>query len=232
MKRQIVLSVLIFLLSFIIFIWLMFPYRYMAETALRKTGTNLSWASLSSGPFSTLLTGLEMDGKPIGDVKISYSPLSLITRSVHLSSKGPVTAEAKLSQSDCEFEADINPALVNSLTDKAELSGRLTVKGKASPKEHTASAVIYSDKTGIQTPMGKLDFEKVNANLSVKGDTVTINKLTSQDDMKLNLKGDVRYVRVAPDKSIVNITGSVNLLGSEKEITLKGRMNSLRPSIK
>lgn len=235
MKVQIAVSAALFVFFFIVFTWLTIPYGPLAENALAKfrrtSAQDISYGTVTAGPLSAKINAIEFSGSRLGDFTVHYSPFSLFSRSVGVTSEGPLKLEGTLSQSECEFNADINPALVNSLTDKAELSGKLTVKGTASPAGRTMKVSVYSDKVNVSTPLGKLGFEKVDADVSVKGNDITIEKLTSKDDMALNFKGVVRFNNLAPERSVVNVQGSAKLLGEQKNIDLKGRLDSLKPSI-
>ncbi len=195
----------------------------------------LNYSQIDSGPFSTELDKLEVDDLPVGgDLTVNYSPISLFTRSISVTSKGgAVNGSAKLSEKHTSFDLDINPAIINSLTKEAELAGKLTIKGEGSPSDMTFSANISSEKIGINTPIGRLDFTLLNAELYLEKNNLTIKRLTSQDDMALDLNGTISLNYTNPETSVANINGTVNFLGGvQKQITLKGRLNNIQPSIR
>jgi len=235
MKKQIIYGSIAFVSAFIILFLLFLPYDNLAAMGIaaiqKETKTNIRYSSISSGIFSTKLEDLEINEIPVGKVRIGYSPLSILTKSISLESTGAVNANIDFSPSDYEFDLNINSAIVNLLSDKAEFGGKITAVGTGSADDQTASGAVHLDKATIETPIGKLDFEKIDAEIDVKGNTVTIKKLTSKDVMALNLSGTINVNKKNFNLSLVNINGTVNVIGSEKKLTLKGRLNNLKPSI-
>ncbi|PLX68502.1 MAG: hypothetical protein C0603_04940 [Denitrovibrio sp.] len=236
MKRKIVLSSTVFIITLIAFIWIMFPYDKIAVVAISKiqstSKVKINYSQVSSGAFSTKISNLEVDDIPVGNVTLHYSPLTFISRSVSVDSVGTINGTAKLSEKHVEVDLDINPAIINSLTKEAEFSGKLALRGEGAPLDMSLTAHIDSDKVGINTPIGKLDFESVSTELTLEKNTLTIVQLTSKDDMALNLNGTIILNMRRPEISVSNIKGRVNVLGTQKNITLKGRLNNIKPSIR
>ncbi len=50
--------------------------------------------------------------------------------------------------------------------------------------------------------------------------------------MALDLNGTISLNYTNPETSVANINGTVNFLGVQKQITLKGRLNNIQPSIR
>lgn len=234
MKRRLILSLLIFLLSSVLFLWLLFPYGSVLRSSLKNVQreAHLSWSSISAGPFSAHLKGVEADGAPIGDVTASYSPLTIITKRVALHSDGPVTGTAEVSPHKCTFQADVHPSLINSRIEMVKIYGKFTVKGDAAPDKQTAAATMHADKAGIKTPLGIMDFKNIDADVEIKGNNILIKKLTSDGGMGLNLHGSIIYLPKSPQMSAVDLSGTFNLLGKKKKLSLKGRMSNIRASLR
>lgn len=236
MIKKITYGSIVFIVSFIIFTWLMLPYEQFAESmisrAIADSGANISYSELKSGPFSTKISGIEAETMPIGDVTLSYSPLSMITRSAGLKFEGSINGEGKISSKELNFLTTINPSLVNSQIELAELEGELRVEGRVPFQGEPALFAANSDKITVTTPLGPLAFEKVSSIVSVKGSNIDLKSLKSDDSMKLNLKGAVRLNKRNIDRSSANISGTFSLMGSEKKLTLVGRLSNLKPSIR
>jgi len=236
MKKKILISTAVFTVIFIISIWTMIPYENLIKLSLtkieRSTKYNISYTSLSSGPLSTQIDNFEINNIPLGVIKAGHGPFNLISQKIDIDIKGPVTGEAVLSESKSSFDVSISSALINSFVEKAEFEGDIRAKGKGSPAKEEAEAVISLDKVTVDSELGPLSFEKINTELSVSGNTLTIKKLTSEDDFAMNLTGTVRINQKNFAQSLVNISGSINVFGEKKELLIKGRFSSLQPSIR
>jgi len=236
MKKKLLISTAAFAILFIFFFWMMFPYGNIVKMgisrAAKDAGINISYDLVDSGPFSTKFSDLEVNGVTVGDLTASYSPISLLTRNISISSKGLITCEAEISPSNVEFTAQISPEIINSYAKgKALLSSPLAVEGTGNPQGNTALIKASTDKIEVESPIGMLPFEKMNAEISIKGYDITINKLTSNDDMNLDLKGVLKINNKNMESSVVNINGTADVFGQKKNLKIIGRFSNLQTSI-
>jgi hypothetical protein len=235
MRKQIAASVAAFIIIFTATIWLSLPYENFARQAMAQAGQSgikLETSGLKSGPFSTDISDLFINENPIGDIHLSYSPITLLTRSISFTSSGAVESAGVVSPAELTAEGSISSGLVNSQTSEATFNGDIKLKIKANLKSKTATVTAYAEKATINTPMGPMAFERINAEADYQKGLIIIKKLTSEDDLALNLKGEVKINMKRPEKSTVNISGTFNLLGQDKNITLKGSADKLTPSIR
>ena len=227
----------VFAAVFIISVWLMFPYRNVVTKAVtaaaKDSGLNISYSEVHSGPFSTVFENLDINGVPLDSLKASYSPLSVFTRSAGIKTEGLIKADADVSPSSTEYKAEISESVINSIAGgKAVLSAPLILEGTGAPDEHTAELTLAIAKLELDSPIGKLPFENLEADISVKGAEIKINKLTSKDDMNLNLRGIIKIDFKRAERSMVSISGTADVFGQQKKLTLSGRFDKIQPSIK
>jgi len=236
MKKKIITASALAILIFVFTLWLTLPYENFVIKGLsdagKQAGISISYADISSGPLSTTLKKFEVDGNPIGTVKIYYSPLKLMTGKISYKSSGAVNAEGNASNNSITFKGKVSSGLINSLIKDVDIEGDLQADIKANPEEGSADFTLLTDKLKLNTPLGPMDFEKVNANAVLENNKLTLNKLTSEDSMALDLKGNIRLNNKDITRSFIDISGTVNFMGQKKELTLKGLANNIQPSIR
>jgi hypothetical protein len=236
MKKQIIAASVLSVVIFIFTLWITLPYENFVQKALtqaeKQGGISISFSDISSGPLSTTLEELELNGNPIGTVKLSYSPLKLIMGKVGYRTSGAVNAAGVLSSDDITFKGRVSSGLINGLTDELSITGDLQADIKANPEINKAGFAIFAEKLKLNTPMGPMDFEKVTAEAVLGDNRLTINKLTSEGSMELNLKGTVRFNPKDITRSLVDMSGTFNFLGEQKQLTLKGLADNIQPSIR
>jgi len=236
MKGKILASTTLFIVTFVISLWLMFPYEKFAisiiNSATAKSGIDISYEEIESGALSTTLSELEINSIPIGKLKVGYSPLSIISKAITVDSSGYVNLKSTLSEKSSKFDLKTGGAILNALSKDVKFSGDLKSDGVFSIKEETADLKAYIDNISFKTPVGEMSLRDVRGNFNLEGDKLTVRSLTSEDSTKLRLKGDIRINRRNPVKSFVNLSGSLNLFGQEKRIRLSGRGTNIKPEIK
>lgn len=235
MKKQIIMTAALSVVIFIFTLWLSLPYENFVLKGLgeaeRQAKVSITYSDIDSGPLSTTLEDLQVNDIPVGNVKVSYSPFRLMTGSIGYSAAGAVNAKGKLSAGSFTLDGSISSGVLNKLIEDAEFTGDIKADVKADLSEMKADIAASADKVKLQTPMGPMEFEKIDIEAGYDKNTVTLKKLTSQDSMELNLKGTIRVNTRMPDKSFVDLNGTFNLIGQEKQIRLKGRADKLEPSI-
>jgi len=237
MKKKLLIGSAVFIVVFLITFFLSFPYQNVVSKVITKTGNKtglkITYGDIQSGPFGTTLTNLEINEIPIDSMTVSYSPFSVFTKSADLETRGLIKADATLSPSSTEYEAEISESVINKFaTPHAVLSAPVTVIGTGSPNDQSADFTASVGKIELESPIGKLPFENILADISIKGNNIIVNKLTSKDDMNLNLKGSVNINPKNMARSVVNIKGTAEVFGQEKKISLTGRIGNIKPSIK
>ncbi|ADD67278.1 hypothetical protein Dacet_0480 [Denitrovibrio acetiphilus DSM 12809] len=236
MKNKIIYSAITFVLVFLITLWLTLPYSKIVAGALknaeRQAKIDIRYSEQKSGPLSTTFSDVAVNEIPVGDVKISYSPFRLITGSVGYKTAGAVNLKGKLSSGRVTAKGTVSSGLINNLTDKVSFNGDVLLDMDASLKDGTMSMEASADKASIDTPMGPMAFEKITAAAQKEKNKITLTKLASEDSMKLDLKGEIRVNNRTPEKSVVSITGTFDLMGQTKKLVLQGRADNITPSIR
>jgi len=232
MKRQIALSASLFASVFITALWLSLPYGHFAEKALSRIRSDISYSSISSSPLSTEIRGLEIEKLPIGDVEIGYSPARLVTKSISFKSAGMIEGSGRLSMKSVSANITVSGGLIKQLTDQVDFKKPLVISVEGSPIDSFADITAESKELTLKSPIGNLDFKDVRAEINVNGNRINIKSLTSGDETKLSLSGDIILNRNRPESSQTNLRGTLDFLGETKEITLKGRLNNLQPSLR
>jgi hypothetical protein len=236
MKKKIALSAGLSIITFIISLWLMFPYKPLVTGLIndvsKNAGIQISYSSLESGPFSTVINDLEVEGIPVGKTRIGYGLIRLLTMSVSLDSEGYVNLESVLSQDDSTFSLTTQAAIVNSFITDASLSGELKAEGMANMTSESGDVKASIGSITFNTPVGEMTVEDVNAEVALVKNKLAVKKLTSGGSTAVDLAGEIRLNRRNLFNSFVNLKGTVTLFGSKKKLTLKGSGLNIRSEIK
>ncbi|MCD8554933.1 hypothetical protein [Seleniivibrio sp.] len=233
--NRILISVGVFILVFAASLWIFFPFgsyiETMAAQSAKNMGLRMKYEGMSSGIFSTELTGVSINDKEIGDFTFHHTPLTLLTKHMSIDVKGIYNAKAKISDSDMEFDVTTSGAALDFIKEPVSLKGNVNLKGKIDTKTDVSQITANVDKMLLKTPLGEMPFENITTDIEAKGKIITINKLRSDDKTELNMQGRVRLNKLNIVNSNVDLQGTIKLAGQKQTISIRGDVDNLHPML-
>ncbi|WP_303852444.1 hypothetical protein [Seleniivibrio woodruffii] len=231
--NKILISFGIFILAFTAALWAFFPFGSYIENTASKSAKNmgfrLKYAGVESGMFSTELTGVTINENEIGDFTFHHTPLTLFTGNMSIDVKGIYTAQAKISDSDMEFDVTTSGSALDFIKEPVSLHGNVNVKGNIDIKSDTSKISVNADKMLMKTPLGEMPFENISTDVETKGKIITINHLRSSDKNELDMKGSIRLNRLNIVNSDVDLSGTIKFAGQKQNISIRGEVRNLHP---
>lgn len=231
--NRILISAGIFILAFAAALWAFFPFgSYIENTAAKSAknmGMRLKYESVDSGMFSTKLTGVSINENEIGDFTFHHTPLTLLTGSMSVDVKGIYTAQAKISDSNMEFDVTTSGSALDFIKEPVVLQGNVNVKGDIDIKSDTSKVTVNADKMLMKTPLGEMPFENISTDVETKGKMININHLRSSDKNEMDMKGTIRLNKLNIVNSDVDLSGTIKFAGQKQNISIRGEVRNLHP---
>jgi hypothetical protein len=237
--KQIIFPILTFIAVFIVSLLAFFPYDRIVKQELDKAiGANnipITYTDVSSGPFSTTLYGVQVT-KPqeadLGDVKLSYSPLSILTRKATANiDNGFGKAVIVHKGSAVHLDADLDVDRISRLAGE-EAAGLVKAVVDYDYAEQTGTFTLSSGALQAKTPMMTVNADSLSGNGSIAGNVITIAEIKTEGTAGVNLKGVVQLDMKNVIYSMLNLEGEGSIMGMKSAFTLTGRLNAPRFNLK
>ncbi|MGE4496880.1 MAG: hypothetical protein AB7E48_03295 [Deferribacterales bacterium] len=231
MIKKILINTAIFLGCSAVFTLFFFPYgkvlEYYAETAAAKANVSLSIGKTEAGPFGAELSSIKLSEFTADKLELSYSPLSVITRSAAARIESEiVTAEADHKGGEISAKALIELDKIPQIAESG-LGGE--VGFSISVKDWKGKGTVSSPRLTIPSDLGPVTFNDITGDILIEKQMIGITNLQSQGAAKINLNGNIRINQVNAGKSVLALTGTVGVAGMNKKITITGTV--LEPRI-
>ena len=234
----------IFLGVFIIALLALFPYSSVANAVLtRQIQTNklpATYTNLDSGLFRTKITGVTfnnvttpggrvIDTLNLGDISVSYTPLSALTYGVKaVINSGYGTANLKYNKNNLNIDAVLNfSRIANTMNFQA--AGDLNVIAKYSNKDHKGTFNLSSGAFTVFIPgFGPVKGESLTAEGTISANIIIISSLkTTGENMTLeDAKGQIQLDTVNIQRSVINIVGRAQYAGLAGNFGIKGTLGA------
>ncbi len=238
----------LFLAVFIIALLAVFPYSAVVDTVLseliRANKMLLTYTEVKSGLFHTTVTGVAVNNIPfggrvidrinLGDIKLSYSPLSALTRNVSAVLESPYgTANIKYGKSGINADASLNVGRLGGILN-FRAAGELEVAARYNEKDKKGSFSLNSGAFTATIP-GFMEVKggSLSGEGTVDGNTIMITSLkTTGDNMVLESAGGrITLDRVDTMRTDLNITGRVKYMGANLDFGVKGTLANPQASM-
>lgn len=222
----------VFLAGFTAALWLFFPYQILIGSIIDKTEKNMridiDYRTCTSGIMSTEYTDVTLNGREIGDVSISHSPLKLFTGRIGVTVRGIYSTEAVLSRTSAVFEMETTGKALDFVKEPVFLEGNVQINGVINQISGTSEITALFDRMVMKSPIGEMRFENVAADVAAENGRIKVKSLKSEDRNELNLSG-ILILKSRPSDSYADLKGSIRFLGKKKNLTLRGSADNLHP---
>jgi len=240
MKKTIFISLITFIFSFCIFTLLFFPYdtvvKYFLNNAINQNRIPMNYSEIQSSPFGTSINDIEYfyrNKVSLGTLKIEYSPLSLITKSVSAHTvSSPLNVSAEYKGKTINFK--VNQPLSEIAQMVPEVGeyvkkGDIRADGQINPANMQGKADIMISNLSVATPVfPSLNFQKITANLTLNKNRLNVKKVQSSGKNKISLNGIVYLNYNSIYNSNLNLKGDIDIAGMKRDFKISGRLISPR----
>ncbi|MDR0453220.1 MAG: type II secretion system protein GspN [Deferribacteraceae bacterium] len=233
----------IFTAFFIAALLALFPYSSVADSALMKLITEnklpVSYTKVKSGLFRTNITGVTLNNITIGDqiidkinlgnIKLSYTPFSLLTHSVKAFINSDYgTANIKYSKNNVIADTALNISRLAG-TLKFQAAGELKITIKYNSKDLKGVLNLNSSSFTLSLPvLGPVKGDSLTAECTITGNILMITSLKiAGDNLTVeNADGQIELNRENIKRSTLNITGKARVMGLTSDFGIRGAINS------
>ena len=189
--KRILICAGIFIVVFAITLVAVFPLTSVAKQEIDRQialyNIQMTYTGFESGIFSTTMDGISYMGIPVGDLKISYSPLSALTRKVHVTTESDILALDATNKGDeltAAVDADLQ-RLINMLSlaipdIKADIKGRAVANASYNLAEMKGKLSLTGTDFEVQTPMMPLMLKSFNAEADLDNTSIIITSFNSE----------------------------------------------------
>ncbi|AEI15107.1 hypothetical protein Flexsi_1457 [Flexistipes sinusarabici DSM 4947] len=240
MKKTILISIITFIFSFFIFTLFLFPYdtvvKYFINNAINQNRIPVDYSQIQSSPFGTTIKNIEYFYKnklSLGTLKIDYSPLSIITKSVSAhTADSPLDVTAVYNGKTFDIKVNQTVSEIAQLVPQVEeyvKKGEIRAEGRINPAKMQGKADIVLSNLSVATPVfPSLNFQKITAGLTLNKNRLKIEKVQSSGENKISLNGIVYLNYNSLYNSNVNLNGNIDIAGMKRDFKVSGRLISPR----
>jgi hypothetical protein len=230
--KKILLCAAVFIAVFFISLLFFLPFDKAAEKAINtviiKNRLPLTYKEVNSGLFSTTVSGVELHraGQTIelGDPKLRYSPLSLISGKVSAELENAFgTVKISNAGKSAEAEAVLDAARISKVLSQ-DAAGVLNIKAKYDFTLKTGSWEADSTQFAVQTPLMKVTGKSLKAGGAITENVLMVQNFSAEGDLPLKLTGQIRIDTVNIAASRINLSGEVSLYGNITGFILQGTL--------
>jgi len=238
MKKTIFISLITFIFSFCIFTLLFFPYdtvvKYFLNNAINQNRIPVDYSEIQSSPFGTTVKNIEYfyrNKLSLGNLKIGYSPLSIITKSASVhTADSPLDVSAVYNGKTVDIK--VNQAL-SKITQmipevgKYVKKGEISADGQINPTNMQGNADIVISNLSVATPVfPNLNFQTITASLTLNKNRLNVKKVQSSGKNKISLNGIVYLNYNSIYNSNLNLKGNMDIAGMKRNFKISGRLIS------
>jgi|GEM_PF-1541670 hypothetical protein len=237
--KKSIFAIITFIVFFAVFTLFLFPYdtlaKYFLNDTINKYNIPINYSSLEASAFGAKINNIDYyyDGKySIGSVSIKYSPLSIITQSVAISTvDSPINANIRFEKSNIVFRAnqpvkgiiEIYPEI-----EKYAKSGDIKIEGEINPSTMQGKISAILSSLSLVTPVADVTFDQITTDLELNKNRLTITNFKSNGNNNVDIKGAIHINYNALIHSVVNLQGNLNIAGFKKDFTIRGRASNPR----
>ena len=211
-SRQIIISSILFIISFIIAAIIFFPITPVADKYIKKAiadnKIDLTYKSIDISYFGAEIKGIENKFVKVNSITLDYNPIGLLFKRLDLKATSPLfSVNAKLRGDDLTANLKGN---ISSIAKIAGHKGKGSISGdvKYNLKELNGSIDIFSNGPVAYThPMMDLKLDSVNGTITSMQNNITIEDFTTTGENKLDLKGYVKLNTKNINESLIELTG-------------------------
>lgn len=231
--RKNLLYILLFIAVFTTGLMVFLPYDKIVQSAVNKeiikNNLPVRYTAVESGLFTTTFYEVlvyDVNGRydpvELGDVKISYSPLSVFSRKAQVNLKN-VYGQAQVNHTKNKITASVYADL-RRLTPyfKAQLGGNMDVNINYDYINRTGDYTLSSTDAKVDVNGINLAFTSVSSSGSLLGNILTISGLTATGTAELTASGQIRLDFKDIHRSLIKAEGEGKMLGMQSRFNVYG----------
>jgi hypothetical protein len=238
--KKIFFHIFLFAAVFFISVIAFFPFNAAAQKAVNtlilKNKLPVSYSGLEVGLFSASLNGVGLyyngEALDVGDINLSYSPLSLKTRKVSAAMEnGFAVLKAENKRNIISAEAELDVDRIAKIAGQAA-EGRLNINLSYDYSAKNGTWEAASDRFAFQTPIMKISGANLKANGNIAGENIIIQNFSSGGDFPITITGQIYINSINAAASRLNLNGEVTLAGTPTPFTLQGTLAAPKFSLR
>lgn len=236
-KKQISISVVLFIVSFLLTAIIFFPLTPVADKYIKKAITankiDLNYKSINVSYFGTEINGIENKFVKINKVTIDYNPLGLLFKRIDLNATSPMfSLDAKLRGN--KLQADVKGSIA-SIAKTAGHTGKGSIQGNLNYNLKDLNGTLNIESKGpvaYTHPMLDLKLDSLSGTITSAKNNITIQKFTTTGENKLDLNGYVKLNTTNINNSLVELTGKAEMGNYPLNFSISGPLKTARFQIK
>lgn len=238
--KKVIISILLLIFSTIIFSWIFFPYQsvfsHYSEKVIVDYKLPISYSGIEADRGNALFHDVSLLGRmpfDIGDIKFSYSLMTLFTRSIAAEIDGEILkGEVDLSLTNITFTIQTDLGKLNISGKDDLLKGDIFLNGKIDLSNNEGNFDVTSDKLIVKSDMGPITLHELKGNAVYANKILTISDLSSTGKTKISVKGKIYINTRNIGASRLQLTGKLDFSGLKQNINISGTINKPRVKMK
>ena len=230
-RKQIIGLFFLFLASFIVFLILLFPYdraaTYLLHQLSKKYSINITYNALTSGLTQTKIKNLTVNlTKPIkiSELRISYSPLALITKTAKINASNFGMTTVKFSGNYIKAKGKINLVFLKTFISQIK-NGAAEFKLQINKENKKGKLKLRLTNLALNTKLGQYTIETAEGKINIDNNILKIERFSSNGNIKIDLKGKVVLDLKNLEYSRLYITGHMNIKGIKQNFRITGTLS-------
>lgn len=230
---KIVSYVITFVAVFIVALMLLFPYDKLAktliDTQLAQYHIPVTYADIRSGLFSTKVSGLEYNGNLLGDIKVAYTPVSVITKRIKAVVDSPFgKAEAKYKGTTLTLNAVPDAGRISRLFGQ-NFEGEPVINAVYDTSTMKGSFNVTSGAFTAQSPIGSVLLDGFDGEGLIDGKVLHIDRFETRGSYVISLNGAINIDTFNIRRSPLSLNGEANIMGAKSRFTVRGTLGNPQP---
>ena len=230
-KIYLIKYILIYLLFTLLFLLLSYPYEIFIITKIQNfTNTYnfpLDYSKIDSTPFNSTLYNVKLitrNTTELNDIKISYSPLSLITNSLVINTQNKLfTFKGNLKGDLLNYNIKLD---LSSLDVKDYIiGGFVNINGDINIKKTEGIFNITSSPLKINIDEQVLNIGELKGTANLSNNQIIINNIESTGDLKIIADGKI-FLNNRIELSSMNIKCSITYNEKAHNLYIRGTINN------
>lgn len=232
-KKKIILSVVAFLVSFIISVIIFFPITPIAEKYIKNIITqrnlDLRYDKMNITFFGADVTNLRTGPVVIKKITLDYNPIGLLFKNVKFNvTSNLINAKGEFSNNTLTSTIKSSVAEIAKVSGSgAEGSG--TINGSINYSVEKKQGEINLQSTGavnIKHQLITLELETLKGIAKINNNVVNIEKLSATGKNTLDVTGSISINPAVLNSSVLNISGTASMNNFPIKFKLNGPARS------
>lgn len=229
-KINLLQYILIYLIFTLLFLTFSYPYEIFILTKIQNftnaSNIPLDYSKINSTPFNSTLQNVKLVIKnktELNDIKISYSPLSLITNSLNIKTQNKFfTFEGNLKKDILNYNLKLD---LSSIEIENYIRGFVNIAGDINIKKIKGTFNISSSPLKINIDKQVFNIGELKGTANLLDNQIIINNMESTGDLKIISDGKI-FLNNRIELSSMNIKCSITYNKNAYNLYIRGTINN------